>query len=95
MATHSVLVTMQRPDGTFWYRGQTVEYDGAPDWKLEPVEAEARTVWKAATAQPARVESERQRGNIGGIFEEGDEVLPPGTMPVNAATYPPSGWSAA
>lgn len=94
MATHRVLVTMQRPDSTFWYRGQTVDYDGAPDWKLEPLDIEARAAWEETTAQPERVDAERQRHNISGVFEDAEEALPPGTLPVNTPTYPPSGWGA-
>lgn len=94
MATHRVLVTMQRPDSTFWYRGQSVDYDGAPDWKLEPLDEAALAEWLTTTAQPERVESERSRGTIPGIFEDAEEVLPPGTLPVNTVTHPPSGWSA-
>lgn len=94
MATHRVLVTMEQAPGSFWYRGQTVDYDGPSNWKLEPLDEVARAEWEETTAQPDRVDSERQRHNISGVFEEADEVLPPGALPVSTVSYPPSGWSA-
>ncbi|KHS43393.1 hypothetical protein [Novosphingobium subterraneum] len=94
MATHTVLVTMQRPDGAFWYPKQQVDYDGKPDWKLEPLDEDQRAEWKARTAQPERVEDERRRNNISGVFETAEQALPPGSVPVSAVALPPSGWGA-
>lgn len=94
MATHTVLVKMQRPDGTFWYPNQQVDYDGKPDWKLEPLDEEQRAEWETSTARPERVEDERRRNSISGVFETVEQALPPGSVAVNAATLPPSGWGA-
>ncbi len=89
MATHTVLVLMQRPDGTFWHPGQTVDYDGKPDWKLEPIEAKARAEWEETTAQPERVENEGRRNNTL------EEAPPAGTyLGSQTQKFEPSGWRA-
>jgi hypothetical protein len=54
MGTHTLLVRAYL-DGEVKKPGYTLEYDGAPDWKYEPVDEAECERWQAIAADPARV----------------------------------------
>ena len=91
-ATHRVLVKVQTAAG--WLeRGTVTAYDGPPNWKFEPLDADAREEWAATYAEPERVE-ETNRIAYGGAMEEGGE-LPAGYIHPPVQALPFSGFAAA
>lgn len=58
-STHRLLVRMY--DGGQFEAGDLVRYDGPPNWKLEPLDADRRAEWAKSVARPEHVMRENLR----------------------------------
>jgi hypothetical protein len=76
MATHTVLVSTQRPDQGFWSPGEMIDYLGPPNWKFEPTDPKAKSEWQAEFADPERVEMTLSRNPISGVFRKQEDIFP-------------------
>ena len=59
MSPHRVLVPLAM-GGALHRIGDVIEFAGA-DWKLEPIDPEARAAWDKATAEPERVKEAQDK----------------------------------
>lgn len=56
--THEALITLFDGNEVISEEERTA-YDGPPDWKWRPLDPARRAEWEAATADPARLDRER------------------------------------
>lgn len=94
MTSHRVVVMMQAPNYGWWAAGEVVDYDGPPNWKLEPLDPVAREDWERDISDPDRVAETSRRSTIGARFPEGESVTSPGGVDGGGRQLPPSGWAA-